>query len=88
MGCGWIPFRAILEQGKEVKTMQMFPVSSSNLESVGYENGVLCIAFHGGRIYEYTGVPESVYQGLMTASSHGKYFHAYICNVYPYNRIA
>lgn len=68
--------------------MQMIPVSSSNLESVGYENGVLCIAFHGGRVYEYTGVPESVYQGLMAASSHGKYFHAYIRNVYPYNRIA
>ena len=62
--------------------MQMIPVSSSNLESVGYENGVLCIAFHGGRIYE------SVYQGLMAASSHGKYFHAYIRNVYPYSRIA
>lgn len=45
--------------------MRMIPVSSSNLESVGYENGILCIAFHGGRIYEYTGVPESVYQGLM-----------------------
>lgn len=68
--------------------MQMIPVSSSNLESVGYENGVLCISFHGGRIYEYTGVPESVYQGLMAASSHGKYFHAYIRNVYPYSRIA
>lgn len=66
----------------------MIPVSSSNLESVGYENGILCIAFHGGRIYEYTGVPESVYQGLMAASSHGKYFHAYIRNVYPYSRIA
>ena len=68
--------------------MRMIPVSSSNLESVGYENGILCIAFHGGRIYEYTGVPESVYQGLMAASSHGKYFHAYIRNLYPYSRIA
>lgn len=68
--------------------MNMVPVSSSNLEAVGYENGVLRIAFHGGRVYEYTGVSESVYRELMTASSHGKYFHAYIRNVYPYRRIA
>lgn len=67
--------------------MRMIPVSSSNLSSVGYENGVLHIAFHSGGLYEYTGVPVEVYQGLMSASSHGQYFHRYIKGVYPYRRI-
>lgn len=67
--------------------MQMIPVSSSNLSSVGYENGTLYIAFHSGGLYSYAGVPESIYHGLLNASSKGKYFHAYIKGVYPYQRI-
>lgn len=74
----------IQEKGSEI--MQMIPVSSSNLASIGYENGVLYITFHHGGTYWYRGVPESVYHGLMNASSHGKYFHAFIKNVYPYGK--
>ena len=65
----------------------MIPVNSSNLRSVGYQNGTLYIEFHSGGVFCYTGVPESVYRGLMTASSHGQYFHQYIKNVYPYQRV-
>jgi hypothetical protein len=52
------------------------PVSSSNLRSVGYDphTATLEIEFNSGSIYEYYNVPESIYQGLMTASSHGQYF--------------
>ncbi|SDN14162.1 KTSC domain-containing protein [Acetanaerobacterium elongatum] len=67
--------------------MLMHPVSSSDLSSVGYENGTLVIRFNSGGTYQYTGVPLSVYQGLMNAPSHGQYFHAYIKNSYPYTRI-
>lgn len=67
--------------------MYMQPVSSSNLSSVGYENGTLYIAFNSGGVYSYSNVPVSVYEGLMSASSHGKYFHAHIKNNYPYRRI-
>ena len=67
--------------------MNMTPVSSSNLSSVGYENGTLCIAFNSGGVYYYTGVPRSVYEDLMNADSHGKYFAKFIRNVYPYQRI-
>lgn len=51
-------------------------VISSNLQSVGYENGVLEIEFHSGGVYQYYGVPEAVYIGLINASSHGSYFDA------------
>ena len=67
--------------------MRMIPVSSSNLSSVGYENGVLWVSFKRGELYEYTGVPEYVYRELMEADSHGEYFHRNIRTTYPYRRI-
>ena len=67
--------------------MHMIPVSSSNLASVGYENGILHIVFRGGELYEYRGVPATIYQGLMSAASHGEYFHRHIKGVYPYHRL-
>lgn len=65
----------------------MIPVSSSNLAAVGYENGILYIRFNNGRLYTYSNVPEHIYQGLMNASSHGRYFNAYIKGVYPYREL-
>jgi hypothetical protein len=62
-------------------------VSSSDLNSVGYENSTLEIAFNSGGVYQYSGVPASVYQGLMAASSQGTYFHAYIKDKYPTRKI-
>lgn len=67
--------------------MKMIPVSSSNISSIGYENGELYIQFHSGGTYVYTNVPESVYNNLMSAGSHGKYFAANIKNVYPYRKV-
>jgi len=69
--------------------MKRITVSSSNLRSVGYDEATqtLEIEFHSGGVYQYSSVPRSVYEGLMGASSHGKYFHAHIKGVYPYRRI-
>jgi hypothetical protein len=60
--------------------MNRTPVSSSNLASVGYdpENMILEIEFQHGGVYQYLNVPESKYEGLMKADSHGKYFDAHI----------
>lgn len=68
--------------------MVMVPVSSSNLSSVGYENGTLYIAFNHGGVYAYFDVPSSVHEELMAADSHGKYFARFIRNVYTYRRIS
>ncbi|EJK9766270.1 KTSC domain-containing protein [Salmonella enterica] len=64
--------------------MQRKMVSSSDLRSVGFdpELNVLEIEFNSGGIYMYSGVPEYVYQDLMTASSKGRYFHANIKDKY------
>jgi hypothetical protein len=66
----------------------MRAVQSSNLAAIDYDwSGTLTIAFHSGSVYEYYHVPPSEYNGLMSASSHGEYFHAYIKNRYDYRRI-
>lgn len=62
-------------------------VVSSNIRSIGYEQGVLEIAFHSGRIYQYSNVSQMEYNNLMNAYSHGKYFNAYIKDYYPCSRI-
>ena len=64
-------------------------VQSSNLSSVGYdsENQILEIEFKKSGIYQFFKVQLNVYNGLMTASSLGEYFNAYIKNNFAYNKI-
>ena len=64
-------------------------VSSSNIRSIGYDSKsqTLEIEFHSGGIYQYLNVPESIYNALMSASSHGSYFHHYIKDQYRWTKI-
>lgn len=56
--------------------MNRIPVTSSNLAAIGYDpaTSTLEIAFTKGGVYQYANVPASVYEGLMSAPSHGRYF--------------
>lgn len=69
--------------------MEMTPVDSSNLSSVGYdtETGTLRIQFNNGRTYEYYGVPESEYYNLLNASSKGQYANQNIYKTYSQSEI-
>lgn len=64
-------------------------VNSSNLNSVGYEEETqtLEIEFNSGGVYRYFGVPKYIYTELMSASSHGKYFHQYIKDNYRWSKV-
>lgn len=64
-------------------------VRSSDIASIGYdaEAQTLEIEFHSGGIYQYFEVPESVYDELMNASSHGIYFHENIKDKYESSKI-
>ncbi len=70
--------------------MERQTVSSSNIRSIGYDPGahVLEIEFHGGAVYQYFEVPESIYQGLINAQSHGSFLHAHIRDKYRYQRMS
>jgi hypothetical protein len=56
------------------------PVKSSDIASIGYEarTSTLEVEFLMGAIYQYYGVPQSVYEGLMQAKSHGSYLAHYV----------
>jgi hypothetical protein len=68
---------------------EMNQVSSSNIESIGYDeqNQEVYVRFLNGSLYVYRGVPEFEYRNLLEASSHGSYLHRNYKNVYPYERI-
>lgn len=63
------------------------PVSSSNIRSIGYENGTLEVGFNSGGVYQYYDVPQSIYAALMSASSHGSYLANHIKGVYRYRKV-
>jgi len=65
--------------------MNRSSVSSSNIRSVGYDldTRTLEVEFHSSGIYQYAGVPETIYQGFMRAASKGSYFHDHIKGRYP-----
>jgi hypothetical protein len=70
--------------------IEMIQVSSSNIESVGYDEneGVIKIRFLNGTEYIYSNVSNSVvFEELVSASSVGAYFNRNIKNVYPYEKI-
>ena len=50
------------------------------MRSVGYESDgkVLEVEFQSGAVYQYSEVPESLYEELMRAESKGRYFNAEI----------
>lgn len=64
-------------------------VNSSDLKSVGYDekSQILEIEFNNGGVYIYSKVPQKVYEQLMGASSHGKFFHANIKNKFTYKKL-
>jgi hypothetical protein len=69
--------------------MKRQSVSSTNISSVGYdsESHTLEVEFRGSGVYQYFDVPQSIYDALMHASSHGSYFHRHIKDQYRWVEI-
>lgn len=65
------------------------PVGSSNVSSVGYDEGAqtLEVEFLNGTIYQYYDVTASIFEQLMQAPSKGQFLNSYIRNAYPYSRV-
>ncbi len=68
--------------------MDRVQVSSSNLESVGYDEDsqTLEIEFKNGNIYQYFDVPSQIFDGIVNADSPGGYLADNIKGVYRYSR--
>lgn len=69
--------------------MDRTAVTSSNIRSIGYDpaSSTLEVEFNNGAVYQYAGVPQAEYDGLMRASSHGTYLNANIKPRYSYTKL-
>lgn len=69
--------------------MERTPVQSGHLVSVGYgqSSRTLEVEFKDGSVYHYFKVPPEVYEGLMKASSKGKYLANRVKDIYPYKKV-
>lgn len=68
--------------------VKMYPVYSSNLLAVGYEDGTLIILFRTGQVYAYKPVPPQVYKDFFAKESVGSYFSREIRDKYPSTRLS
>ena len=68
---------------------EMKYVSSSNVESIGFDSSesILYVRFLDGSEYAYYGVPQYIYDDLLTTNSIGSYLHVYVKNQYRYEKI-
>jgi hypothetical protein len=69
--------------------MDRVSVNSTMLRSVGYDatTRTLQVEFNSGVIYQYYDVPAEVYERLIAADSHGRYFNAHVRDQYRYDRM-
>jgi len=68
---------------------EMIQVSSSNIDSVGYdvENQEVYVRFLNGSLYKYIGVQQHEFENLRDAASVGSYLNRNYKNVYSYERV-
>lgn len=68
--------------------MKRTPVESSTIYDVGYdpETQTLEIGFNSGKVYQYFDVEREVFDGLLNASSKGRYFLDEIEPYYVYSK--
>lgn len=66
--------------------MIRFPVSSSRISSVGWENNILEIQFKDGAIYQYSNVTKYEYDNFMNSPSLGSALSK-LDKIHPYRRI-
>ena len=64
-------------------------VNSTLIANVVYDmaGSLLEVEFRDGAIYQYSAVPEAVYQVLIAADSKGAYFNRQIRNHFRYRRV-
>lgn len=65
--------------------MKMEPVASSAIRAVGYDSSTrrMKILFAEGHAYDFCNVPAIVHEGLLRASSKGRYYNDHIRDRYP-----
>ena len=72
--------------------MEMIKVESSNIERVGFKEGVLRVEFKAkngsGMTYDYVKVPVDAYNDLLLSNSKGRFFAAHIKRFYDSQKVS
>ena len=73
---------------KLILPMQTVDVNSTAIQTAEYEydNYRLRLTFTNGSSYDYTKVPNHVFEGLRTSSSKGKFINKFILSSYNFSR--
>lgn len=66
--------------------MILYPVSSSRMSKVGYENNTMYIQFKDGSIYAYLNVSPSEYRDFLNSPSLGSALSRFD-KIHPYHRV-
>lgn len=66
--------------------MQRYPVSSSRMTSVGWENNTMEVQFNDGAVYQYHGVSNMEYKSFLNSPSLGSAL-SQLDKIHPYNRV-
>jgi hypothetical protein len=67
-----------IHQPARVLPIVRVAVASSNVKSLGYDNGTLHVEFKSGAVHAYYKVPADAFEALVDAPSIGKHYAAYI----------
>ncbi len=70
--------------------MKRVGVASSDLVSVGHDaaSGTLEVEFKDGSVYQYFGVPSTIFDQLLGASSKGSFFARQIKKRFQFSRVS
>jgi len=66
--------------------INMVPVTSSRMKSIGITNAGMVVEFHNGETYGYAGVPALVFTKLLRSKSPGKMLNS-IQKQYKYKKL-
>lgn len=71
-----------------MKSPQLTPVKSSNIDAVGFDDkrGLL-VRFKGGGLYSYPTVPKRLHDELVAADSVGSFFARRVRGFYKHEQI-
>jgi len=73
---------------KLILPMQTVEVNSTAIQKADYEYDTykLTLTYTNGSSYDYTKVPNFVFEGLRTSASKGKFINKHILSTYNYRR--
>lgn len=74
----------------EMFAVDWVSVGSTNVAAIGWVRDFqrLYVRFHNGSVYAFLDVPESVYQGYLSAPSKGRYHHLFVKDRFGYLRVS